>query len=87
MHACRLFDARSHRGAIRMPTPGINIFLGWNPADTNVLATVSDSNVVTFLDMRKGKHLKTLKNRQEVRQFLVPCLSLRTFICLLGACK
>lgn len=51
---------------MRFPTPGINIFLGWNTADPHVLATVSDSNVVTFLDMRKGKYLRTVKNRQEV---------------------
>ena len=62
----RLYDIRSHKGALRFPTPGINIFLGWNVADPHVLATVSDSNVVTFLDMRKGKYLKTVKNRQEV---------------------
>ena len=52
---------------MRFPTPGVNIFLGWNVADPHVLATVSDSNVVTFLDMRKGKYLRTVKNRQEVR--------------------
>ena len=62
----RLYDIRSHKGALRFPTPGINIFLGWNVADPHVLATVSDSNVVTFLDMRKGKYLRTMKNRQEV---------------------
>ena len=65
-HLRRLYDIRSHKGALRFPTPGINIFLGWNVRDPHVLATVSDSNVVTFLDMRKGKYLRTLKNRQEV---------------------
>ncbi len=62
----RLYDIRSHKGALRFPTPGVNIFLGWNAADPHVLATVSDSNVVTFLDMRKGKYLRSVKNRQEV---------------------
>ena len=65
-HACRMYDARSHKGAYKIPTPGINIFLGWNTYDPQVLATVSDSNAVTFIDMRKGKLLKTMKNRQEV---------------------
>ncbi len=55
---------------MRFPTPGINIFLGWSAYDPHVLATVSDSNVVTFLDMRKGKYLRTVKNRQEVSH---PC--------------
>jgi len=63
---CRLYDIRTHKGAFRVATPGINIFLGWNPCDPYVMATVSDNNQVTFLDARKGKALKTMKNRQEV---------------------
>ena len=39
--AHRLFDARSLRGDIRMPMPGINIFLDWIPADGKMLAKFS----------------------------------------------
>ena len=35
LNARRLSDARSHRRAIRLPTPGINICLGWKPHVTH----------------------------------------------------
>ena len=38
----------------------------WNPHDPNMLATGSGNNIVTLIDMRKGKQLKTIKNRQTV---------------------
>ena len=41
MSARRLFDARSHRGAIRLPMSGINLFLDWIPADGKLLAKFS----------------------------------------------
>lgn len=41
MSTRRPFDARSHRGDIRMPMPGITLFLDWIPADGNLLAKFS----------------------------------------------
>ena len=64
--SCRTWDLRSHKGAYRIQTPGMNFDMAWNPHDPNMLATGSDTNIVTLIDMRKGKQLKTMKNRQTV---------------------
>lgn len=65
----RMWDTRSGKSATKIPTPGTNLYLAWSPHDPNLMATGSDTNVVSFIDIRRNKVLKSVKNHQLVRCF------------------
>lgn len=63
------------KGSTKIPTPGVNLYLAWNPHDPNMMATGSDSNVVSFIDIRRNKVLRSVKNSQLVRITHINCIS------------
>ena len=63
----RIWDMRSGKSATKVPTAGVNYYLAWSAHDPNVLATGSDTNTVSWIDLRRNKAFKTAKHNQLVR--------------------
>lgn len=68
----RIYDTRSGKSATQISTPGKNLYLAWSPHDPNLMATGAENNTVSFIDLRRNKVLKSVKNNQLVSCFLVP---------------
>ena len=67
LNARRLWDTRSGKSSTKVPTVGVNYYLAWSVADPHVLATGSDANTVSFVDLRRNRAFKTVKHNQLVR--------------------
>ncbi len=62
----RIWDTRSGKSAANNPTPDMNLYMAWSPHDPNIMATASNRNVVSFIDIRRNKVFKSVKNNQMV---------------------
>ncbi|EIE21065.1 WD40 repeat-like protein [Coccomyxa subellipsoidea C-169] len=64
----RIYDTRSGKSATQISTPGKNLYLAWSPHDPNLMATGAENNTVSFIDLRRNKVLKSVKNNQLVNE-------------------
>ncbi|BDA45109.1 THO complex subunit 3 [Coccomyxa sp. Obi] len=64
----RVWDTRSGKCAAIIPTPDMNLYMAWSPHDPDIVATASNRNMVSFIDMRRNKVFKSVKNNHLVNE-------------------